>query len=236
MPSNITNVLRREFSITTAISYLLVAAVVIGLTGDVALVIAITTTMLFTELIDLCQIVPSIDERWIKGLLGVLLLTGSAAWLWAGSQQSGAVGRLWLPATGVLGGCWILLDTRADFVQECRFATSDIKSEIDEMDIGEAILIMQHIRLVAEQLKNGPKSLPEIAMRCHLTESQIEQAIELASRDNVIYQVDTDEEPLRYTLNQQKNRPSRGQLAGNKRHLSIGTSVCKATHRTVLRS
>jgi hypothetical protein len=105
-----------------------------------------------------------------------------------------------LPVLAVLGGCWLLLDARADFVQGRRLTGPD---EFEDLDGGEAMLVMQHLRLVAEELEDAPKTVPEIAAGCDLTESRVRQALELAGRDDTIYPVG-DEEPRRYALDQQK--------------------------------
>jgi hypothetical protein len=77
----------------------------------------------------------------------------------------------------------MLFDTRVDFVQGRRFGD---KAHFEGMDTGEAMLVMQHIQLVAKQLEDGPKTVPEIAAACDLTESRVRQAIELAGRDDTI--------------------------------------------------
>ncbi len=201
MPSDIVTALRRRFSVISAVGYLLTVAAVLVITDDVAIVLGVTGAILFTELVDTLQDVPSVDERWAKAALGTLLTVGSTGWLWVEFQGSVATDRLVLPALAVLGGCWIVLDARADFVQGRRLGGPDA---FDEMETGEAMLIMQHMRLVAETLEDGPKSIPDIASECDLTESRVRQAIELAGRDDTIYPVDTDEDPCRYALDQRK--------------------------------
>jgi hypothetical protein len=200
MPSNVVPALRERFSVVSAVGYLLMVGAVFVFTDDIALVLVVTGAVLVTEVVDTLRDVPGVDERWAKAVLGVLLTAGSAGWLWVEAQGSAATDRLLLPVLAVLGGCWILLDARADFVQGRRFDGSD---EFEDLDAGEAMFVMQHLRLVAEQLEDGPKTVPEIAAGCDLTESRVRQALELAGRDDTIYPVG-DEEPRRYALDQRK--------------------------------
>jgi len=187
--------------VVSAVGYLLTVAAVLVITDDVAIVLGVTGAILFTEFVDTLQDVPGVDERWAKAALGTLVTVGSTGWLWVEFQGAVATDQLLVPALAVLGGCWLVLDARADFVQGRRLGCSDA---FDEMDAGEAMLIMQHMRLVAEALEDGPKSIPAIASECDLTESRVQQAIELAGRDDTIYPVDTDGDPRRYALDQRK--------------------------------
>lgn len=221
MPSDIVAALRERVSAFTAVAYLLTLAAVFVFTDDIAMVLAVSGAMLFTEVIDILHDLPGIDERVAKALMGVLLSGAGAGWLWLELQRV-ASPRLWLPVLAVLGGCWILLDARADFVQGRRVGGHD---EFDEMGAGEAMLVMQHLRLVAEQLEDGPKTVPEIAEGCDLTESRVEQALDLAGRDGTIYPVDTDGEPTRYALDDRKmglggfGRQAAGGVSGLARRL-----------------
>jgi hypothetical protein len=200
MPSSIFAALRKRISVVSAVGYVLMVGAVFAFTDDVALVLVVTGAVLATEVVDTLRDVPSVDERWAKAILGGLLTAGSAGWLLVVLRGSAATERLVLPVLAVIGGCWLLLDARADFVQGRRLTGPD---DFEDLEAGEVMLVMQHMRLVAEQLEDGPKTVPEIAVGCDLTESRVRQALDLAGRDDTIYPVG-DEEPRRYALDQRK--------------------------------
>ena len=126
------------------------------------------------------------------------------------------------------GGLWLLLDTRADFVQGRRF---DRAADPDDLSSREAMLLVQHAALVADRLDEGPKTVPELAAACDLTESRVRDTIEIAGHDGAIYPVDdpgadedADGEP-RYALDDRKmgfsglGRQAAGGLSGLARRL-----------------
>ena len=194
MPSSTVRALRQQVSLVKGLLWLGMLGVVYVFTDDIGFVLAFTVAYLTVETIDVLRTVPGVDERWAKAAFGVCLLVGSGVWAWGELQQAGQ-SRLWLPAVATVAGSWTLLDARADFVQNRRIdAGSDPDSQdaLDEMDAGEAMLLMQHTRLVAEQLTEEPKTVGELATNCDLTESRVQEAIDLASRDGTVYRTDDD--------------------------------------------
>ena len=197
-------------------------------TGNASLVVGILTAAVVTEVVDVLEAVPSVDERWVKvGLAGVVLLV-SGVWLWADLQEPTGDRFVWVPVVAVGGGLWLLLDTRADFVQGRRF---DRAADPDDLSSREAMLLVQHAALVADRLDEGPKTVPELAAACDLTESRVRDTIEIAGHDGAIYPVDdpgadedADGEP-RYALDDRKmgfsglGRQAAGGLSGLARRL-----------------
>ena len=67
------------------------------------------------------------------------------------------------------------------------------------------MLILNHAHLVVDELQAGPKTVPELAEGCDLTESCIRDVLEVATEDGMIYRVsDTERSPARYALDESK--------------------------------
>jgi len=60
------------------------------------------------------------------------------------------------------------------------------------MSASEVMLVMNHAHLVVEELKQGPKTVTELADACNLTESRIREVLDFGTDDGMIYPVDTD--------------------------------------------
>lgn len=193
--------LRQQLSVVTLIGYLLAAGVVLAITDDIAIVLLITGTMVFMEVLDALRMIPDVDERWAKGGFGLLVLGGGAIWGLSALQQSATMTQLWLPGLVVLGGGWILLDTRADVIHGRRVMPT---TAFDDLDENEALDMMLRIRLVARKLRDDPQTVPELAAGCELTESQVRRVIDIAAQQDIITQADTAEKPPRYILDEQK--------------------------------
>lgn len=191
--------LRRELSVFDIVASVLTVGILYLVTESYAVTLGIGVGLLLTHAVDTFRTVPEVDERWIKALLGLFVTAGGSLMLWLRSPLSTVADSV-LPVTFVLGGVWVLLDARADLVDGRRPDTAD---EMDDLDSTEAMLVMQHLRLLADELEDGPKTVSELADACDLTESRVRQAIDVVREDGTIYQVDTDDGP-RYVLDEQK--------------------------------
>jgi len=86
------------------------------------------------------------------------------------------------------------------------FADSTSSDEPDDMSASEVMLVMNHAHLVVEELKQGPKTVTELADACNLTESRIREVLDFGTDDGMIYPVDTDtsDTTKRYALDESK--------------------------------
>lgn len=201
MLSDLVAVIRNRFSLRSALLWVLMVAVVYALTDSYDVLFGIVVAYLCIEGMDLLRAAPGIDERWVKAGFAVFLGVASTAWLWFERMGSTAVADLLVPGLAVAASLWLLLDVRVDFVQGRRFDTGE---EFDDLSSAEAMLVMQHARLVAEELKQGPQTVDELAEACDLTTSRTEDVIDIAGRDGTIYPVDTDAAEPKYALDERK--------------------------------
>ncbi|WP_336326771.1 hypothetical protein [Halovenus sp. HT40] len=201
MPLQTAAVLRQRFSVSSVVMWVLTIAVVYVLTENVAVVLGIFAAYLFTSGMDLLRDVPAVDERWVKSASGILAGAASTAWLWLELFPRGTVGEVWPPLLAIAACVWLLLDARADFVQDRHIARS---GNADDLSSAEAMLVMQHARLVADELEAGPKTAAELAEACDLTVSRVEDVIDIAGQDATIYAVDSNADEPRYALDERK--------------------------------
>jgi len=214
MPSTAVARLRDRISARTLLVYLLAAGGVIAVTGNVALVAGLATAFLVVESRQFLIDTPGVDDRWVTVGLAVVVLAVSLAWLVAELRQPPLLRTLWAPVAAILGGLWLLLDARVDFASD----TADTDTDpVDELDPGAFLLRMLRLNRIADTLEAGPKTVPEIAADCDLTDRQVQAAIELCGDDGPIVRVDdsaadsaddetatTTDEPPRYTLDRRQ--------------------------------
>ena len=176
-----------------------------AVTRNFALIAGLLTAAVVTEAIDILETQSGVDERWVKIGMGGVLLVASAVWLWGELQEPPSVGR-WLPVVAIAGSLWVLLDARADFVQGRRFEGRRFRTPEpdDEPSAGEVMVLSQHARLVANALREGPKTVGELAADCDLTESRVREAIAIAGDDGAIYPLDPEADDPRYALDDGK--------------------------------
>ena len=200
MPS-IIDAVRRRFSVSGVVAWGLAIGLLYALTDDPDVLLGIALAFVLTESMNLVRDVPSVDERWVKAGAGALLAVGATVWLALELGGSAVPDDLLFPVLGVLAGLWLVLDARVDFREGRRFG--DIEN-VDDLEAGEAMVIMQHARLIGNELEAGPRTVPELAEACDLTESRVREAIEIAGRDGSIYQVEGDAEQPRYALDERR--------------------------------
>lgn len=200
MPSTLGQAVRSRLSVRPMLLWAVSLAFVVAVTEDLVVVLAIAAGFAGSEVLDGLVDVPGIDERWAKAALGLVMTVAGGVWLWVELSGATTVETVF-PALALATGLWLTLDARADFVQGRRVTELDA---VEEMDTGEAMLAMQHIRLVATELQTGPKTVSELATACDLTESRVRTAIDLASEDGTVYPVETDADDPRYALDERK--------------------------------
>ena len=210
MRSALGSLIRQRLSVRSLSKWTLLLGGLYFVTGNASLVAGLLTAMVITEAVDVLNAVPGVDERWVKAGFSVVFLAISGFWLWADLREPTSDGFVWAPIAAVGGGLWLLLDTRADFVQGRRVSEPSGLGDTDNLDDlsnREAMLLIQHASLVANHLSDGePKTVPELAAECDLTESRVRDTIEIAGDDGTVYPVedptadaDADGQP-RYTV------------------------------------
>ena len=187
MPSTVVSSFAQRVSLRAVLWYLLAAAGVIIVTGNVALVAGLATAFLVVETRQVLTDAPGVDDGRVTVGFSITLIVLSLAWLVAELRQPAALQTLWAPVVAVFGSLWLLLDARVDLLSEQPRDSPDL---VDNPDPGAFLLGMLRLNRIADTLESGPKTIPEIAAATDLTEPQIRATIELASEDGPIVRVD----------------------------------------------
>lgn len=163
--------------------------------------IAISIAFVLVETIEILRETPSIGNRWVQVGIGVVVSLASLAWLaYEFTLAANTGGQAWFPASTFIAGVWFLLDARRDSVE------GRSHNPNDDIDTSEVMLVVNHAHLVVEELKAGPRTVPELAERCDLTESRVSEALDVATDDGMVYQVsgNSSEDRERYALDESK--------------------------------
>lgn len=203
MPSAITTALRRRVSLREVLLWVLMLAGVFLLTDSSVVVASVVIAYLFVAGLGVFEDLPGVDERWVKGGFAALWTVAALVWLWLERGVLLTDARSTLPVLAVVVGVWLLLDARADFVQNRHYTTPDGLDD-EEVGFGEVMLVMQHVRLIADELDDGPKTVSQLAAACDITESRVREAVEAVSGDGTIYRVEDGADEPRYALDEQK--------------------------------
>lgn len=201
MVTDVLRTVRERLTVRHFLPHLAFVALLYGVTRNTELVVAVAIAMVLTETVAVLRETPSISDGWVQVGIGVFVTVGSLAWLWYElTVAADTGGPAWFPALMVLAGIWFLLDARTALSGGLS-GTPD-----DEMDTNEVLLVMNHGHLVVEELKTGPKTVPELAERCDLTESRVRDVLDFATDDNMVYEVagDTADTETRYALDESK--------------------------------
>lgn len=142
-----------------------------------AQVAVITAIVLVSDSVEIGHDIPGVDERHVRLLLGLVVLGVGGFVTWRGTDVGVAVGA------AVVGG-WIALDAVYSLRAGIRTSGPD-----DEPTASEGMLSMQVGNLVAEELRDGPKTVPELADACDMTESRVRDALDLHERAGTAYRV-----------------------------------------------
>ncbi len=81
----------------------------------------------------------------------------------------------------------MLLDARRDLADGCRPDRSWVDDDVNPNDV---VLLMNHGNLVMGKLREGPRTVPELAAACGLTQSRVRDAIEVAADVGMVYRLD----------------------------------------------
>jgi len=175
---------------------LVAAAVVVALVtvldlarDDLAVLAAV---VLLGEAVALLDDTPGVDSRHLRAAIGLTVLAGGVALLYG--ALTGGQGALWLPVGVGLFGAWLLADAAADLYHG---RTGETEGP-PEPSSGELLLLMSHAHLVSNELEAGPRTVPELATACDLTESRVEETLAYLT-DSGVVSADGD----RYVLNEQ---------------------------------
>ena len=138
----------------------------------------LTAVALFMESFDVARAVPDLDERYLLFVFSLLPLAIGVVLLWTGEDSS-------LGVVAVAVGGWLLLDTVYNLRNGLHPGSSD-----EDIGAAEAMLLMQVGNLVADELQDGPQTVPELAAACDMTESRVRDALEFHERAGTAYEDD----------------------------------------------
>jgi hypothetical protein len=138
-------------------------------------VVVITVILLVSESVELSDPVPGVDERHFRLLLGLIGVAAAGVAYWGQSDAGVAV-------AGFAVGGWLALDALYSLRTGLRAGEDDL----EDAGFGDVMLLMQVGNLVAEELKTGPKTVPELAEACDMTESRVRDALELHERSGTV--------------------------------------------------
>lgn len=207
MPSEVRDAIRELFSARDVVLGVAVLALFRVVFDFSWLSIAVFAGTIATiQAVNVADAVPSVDERYVLLFLALILVASGGFAHWRGDTTSAVV-------LGVAGG-WLLLDTLYKFRYGigAEPASDGALDEIDEVGSGEAMLRMQLGSLVAQELKEGPKTVPELAESTDMTESRVRQALELHQDAGIVTPEGGQEEgakgvDVRFVLDESKVGP-----------------------------
>lgn len=202
MGSSLTRTVRDRLTVRHLLPMVAFLALFYGFTRSLETTAAIAFSMVLVESIDVLREAPGVDDRWVGVGIGTFVTVVSLAWLFFELTDPTETGwRQWFPALTALVGLWFLLDARRDFAEGRKR-----RPERDELNASETMRVMNHAHLVVEELRERPKTVPELADACDLTESRVREALKIASDDDMVYRVDDAErdDSERYALDESK--------------------------------
>ena len=157
-----------------AVGLIALFGIVFGFTWSQAIIVAVV--VLVGESAELARPLPGLDERHFQLALGLIAIAAGVVAHWARGDATVA-------AVGVGGGGWLMLDA----LYSLREGILSGDDGMAEADSSEVFLSMQVGHLVAEELKDGPKTVPELADACDMTESRVREALDYHERADTAY-------------------------------------------------
>lgn len=195
---------RDRVTVRHVLGFVAVLAVVYGVTRNESLLLGLATAFVVTEALAIVREAPSVDGRWAGVGVGVVVTVLSLVWFaYEYAVVPESTGPVWFPLLTAAIGVWFLLDARRDFFEGRR---RDGTGPADDMTSGDVMVVMSHAHLVAQELQSGPKTVPELAEACDLTESRVREAIDRAGDDGPFYPVadESPDDPTRYAIDESK--------------------------------
>lgn len=177
--------LRRTAREQFTLKHLLGIAVMFGffavvLDASQEILIGLMIAVIVVEPITVFQDTPEIDQRYVKGAIGVGVVGGSLVMGY--SIVAGGSGAAWFPILTLLGGLWILADVYADF----RYGEGVNAGQSEDLSSADVMLLSNHGHLVANALEAGPRTVEQLATDCNLTESRVKEALDYMERSGVV--------------------------------------------------
>ena len=157
-----------------AVGLIALFGIAFGFTWSQAIVV--TVVMLVGESAELARPLPGLDERHFRLVLGLVAVAAGGVAYWAQGDATVA-------AVGTGGGSWLMLDALYS-IREGIWSGEDGMADADS---SELFLSMQVGHLVAEELKDGPKTVPELADACDMTESRVRRALDYHEQADTAY-------------------------------------------------
>ncbi len=142
--------------------------------------IGLTIAIVIGEGFTVLQNTPEVDQRYVKGAMGVGVVGGSLVMGY--SIVAGGSGAAWFPILTLLGGLWLLADVHADF----RHGRGADAGQSEDLSSEEVMLLMNHGHLVATALEDGPSTVEQLATDCDLTESRVREALNFMERSGTV--------------------------------------------------
>ena len=138
--------------------------------------IIVTVIMFVGESVELARPLPGLDKRHFRLALGLVAVAAGSVAYWVQGDTTVA-------AVGFGGGGWLVLDAFYSLREGIR---SNEDGMVD-VDSSEVFLSMQVGHLVAEELKDGPKTVSELADGCDMTESRVREALDYHKQADTAY-------------------------------------------------
>lgn len=137
--------------------------------------VVLVAVLLLADVAELGAEFSRVDSRHFRAVLGFVLVVGGGSVALGGPDA--AVGGF----LAAVGG-WVVLD--AVYALRAGIRPDDPEEDIDA---SEAMLTIQLGHLVAQELKEEPKTVPELATACDLTESRVRMVLQRHQRTGVVY-------------------------------------------------
>lgn len=164
---------REQFTARHVLGIVLVfAGFEIVLDASSELLVGLAIAFLVVEVVTVFQNTPELDQRYVQVTIGALGVLGSVV---LGAVALRGAGVLWLPVLVGVFAAWLAVDAAADLYrgrEPPRSGRTGLSSSSD------VLLVVTHAHLVTSELEDGPRTTAELADRCDLTESRVEQALE----------------------------------------------------------
>jgi len=157
-----------------AVGLIALFGIAFGFTWSQTIIVA--AIVLVGESAELASPLPGLDERHFRLALGLVVVAAGGVAYWAQGDTTVA-------AVGVGGGGWLMLDALYSLQEGIRSSDDGMA----DADSSELFLSMQVGHLVAEELKDGPKTVSELTDDCDMTESRVREALNYHKQANTAY-------------------------------------------------